>query len=50
MREYCEELKVPYTVAIPKQSSAQVISHLNKVGLSARDPFECPMVDEYRPY
>ncbi|WP_353616708.1 acyl-CoA desaturase [Arthrobacter sp. AQ5-05] len=50
VREYCDELKVPYTVATPKQSYAQVISHLNKVGLSARDPFECPMVDEYRPY
>ena len=50
VREYCEELKVPYTVATPAQSYAQVISHLNKVGLSARDPFECPMVDEYRPY
>ncbi|MFJ6419295.1 fatty acid desaturase family protein [Paeniglutamicibacter sp. NPDC091659] len=50
VREYCDELKVPYTVATPKQSYAQVISHLNKVGLSARDPFDCPMVSEYRPF
>lgn len=48
--EYCAELKVPYTVASVSQSYAQVIAHLNKVGLSARDPFECPMVSEYRPH
>lgn len=34
VREYCEELQVPYTVAMPAQSYAPVISHLNMVGLS----------------
>ncbi len=50
VREYCHELKVPYTVASVSQSYAQVITYLNKVGLSARDPFDCPMVSEYRPH
>ena len=50
VREYCHELKVPYTVATVTQSYGQVITYLNKVGLSARDPFDCPMVSEFRPY
>ncbi|MFJ6417778.1 fatty acid desaturase family protein [Paeniglutamicibacter sp. NPDC091659] len=50
VRDYCQELKVPYTVTSVTQSYAQVITYLNKVGLSARDPFDCPMVSEYRPH
>ena len=50
VRDYCHELKVPYTVTSVTQSYAQVITYLNKVGLSARDPFDCPMVSEYRPH
>ncbi|GAA5227677.1 acyl-CoA desaturase [Paeniglutamicibacter antarcticus] len=50
VREYCHELKVPYTVATVTQSYGQVVTYLNKVGLSARDPFDCPMVSEFRPY
>lgn len=50
VRQYCQELKVPYTVASVSESYAQVIRYLNTVGLSARDPFDCPMVTEYRPH
>ena len=25
-----------------------VIDYLNRVGLAARDPFDCPMVGQYR--
>jgi hypothetical protein len=25
-----------------------VIEYLNRVGLSARDPFDCPMVNQFR--
>jgi hypothetical protein len=32
-----------------RESYAQVITYLNKVGLSGRDPFECPMVTQLRP-
>ncbi len=49
VRQYCEEYKVPYTVATMRESYAQVITYLNKVGLSGRDPFECPMVTQLRP-
>lgn len=48
VRSYCAEHQVPYTVASVRESYAQVISYLNKVGLSARDPFECPMISGYR--
>ncbi|MGP5382162.1 fatty acid desaturase family protein [Glutamicibacter arilaitensis] len=48
VRQYCAEHQVPYTVASVRESYAQVITYLNKVGLSARDPFECPMISGYR--
>lgn len=48
VRTYCAEHQIPYTVASVRESYAQVISYLNKVGLSARDPFECPMISGYR--
>lgn len=50
VREYCQELKVPYTTASVAGSYGQVVRYLNRVGLSARDPFDCPMVQEYRKY
>lgn len=50
VREYCQELKVPYTVASVGESYGQVVKYLNTVGLNARDPFDCPMVQEYRPH
>ncbi len=49
VRRYCAEFNVPYTVASMRQSYSQVITYLNKVGLSGRDPFECPMVSQMRP-
>lgn len=49
VQRYCEEFNVPYTVASMRQSYSQVITYLNKVGLSGRDPFECPMVSQMRP-
>ncbi len=48
VRDYCTEHHIPYTVASVRESYAQVITYLNKVGLSARDPFECPMISGYR--
>jgi fatty acid desaturase len=49
VREYCATHKIPYTEATLPQSYGTVIRYLNKVGLSARDPFDCPMVTAYRP-
>ncbi|MGO1181444.1 MAG: fatty acid desaturase family protein [Micrococcaceae bacterium] len=49
VRSYCAEHRIPYTVATVRESYAQVITYLNKVGLSARDPFDCPMITQFRP-
>lgn len=48
VREYCESLEVPYTETSLWRSYAIVIDYLNRVGLAARDPFDCPISAEYR--
>lgn len=48
VREYCETHGVPYTETSILRSYAIVIEYLNRVGLAARDPFECPMMAEFR--
>jgi fatty acid desaturase len=45
VRAQCERLDVPYTETSLWRSYAIVIGYLNRVGLAARDPFECPMND-----
>ena len=46
--DQCRALKVPYTETTLWRSYAIVIQYLNRVGLAARDPFDCPMVTTYR--
>ncbi|MFS0866291.1 fatty acid desaturase [Microbacterium sp. 179-B 1A2 NHS] len=46
--EQCRTLQVPYTETSLLRSYAIVIDYLNRVGLAARDPFDCPMVSTYR--
>lgn len=48
VREQCERLDVPYVETTLWRSYGIVIEYLNRVGLAARDPFECPMVTRYR--
>ena len=36
------------TEATVPASYGIVVSYLNRVGLAARDPFDCPMVNQYR--
>ncbi|WP_028281145.1 acyl-CoA desaturase [Arthrobacter sp. H5] len=48
VREHCERLKVPYTEVGVAASYGAVVSYLNRVGLAARDPFDCPIVSRYR--
>lgn len=43
VKAQCERLDVPYTETSLWRSYAIVIGYLNRVGLAARDPFECPM-------
>ena len=48
VREHCKTLGVPYTETSLLKSYAIVIAYLNRVGLAARDPFDCPIRAEYR--
>lgn len=48
VREYCATIGVPYTEASLMRSYAIVIEYLNRVGLAARNTFDCPLVDELR--
>lgn len=48
VREHCRTLDVPYTETTLMQSYGIVIEYLNRVGLAARDPFDCPMVNQFR--
>jgi fatty acid desaturase len=48
VREYCATLDVPYTETTLVRSYGIVIRYLNRVGLAARDPFDCPMVNQFR--
>ena len=41
-------LGIPYTEAGIFESYRIVIRYLNEVGLAARDPFDCPMVNRFR--
>ncbi|WP_223692731.1 fatty acid desaturase family protein [Leifsonia poae] len=42
VREHCAAENIPYTQTTLINSYAIVIEYLNRVGLSARDPFDCP--------
>lgn len=42
VRDYCASHEVPYTETSLVRSYAIVIEYLNRVGLAARDPFDCP--------
>jgi fatty acid desaturase len=48
VRRFCADHDVPYTETNLIRSYAIVVRYLNRVGLAARDPFACPMVQRYR--
>ncbi len=48
VRAHCHELGVPYTEASMLSSYRTVINYLNRVGLGARDPFDCPLAGQMR--
>jgi fatty acid desaturase len=50
VREHCAAVGLPYTETSLVRSYAIVVSYLNRVGLSARDPFDCPMRRSLRGY
>jgi len=48
VRAFCHEHGIPYTETSLSQSYGIVVRYLNAVGLRARDPFACPLVQQYR--
>ncbi len=42
VREHCRSLDVPYTETSLASAYRSVLAHLDRVGLHARDPFDCP--------
>jgi fatty acid desaturase len=48
VREYCRSSDVPYVEASLLSSYRTVIGYLNRVGLAARDPFDCPIASRLR--
>lgn len=48
IREYCREKKVVYTEVSIRESFGTLVAYLNKVGLGARDPFDCPLAGQLR--
>jgi fatty acid desaturase len=48
VREHCAHLGIPYTETSLIQSYGIVVRYLNRVGLGARDPFDCPMFHQLR--
>lgn len=49
VREHCRAHDVPYTETSLVTSYRIVIDYLNRVGLAARDPFDCPLAGQLRP-
>jgi fatty acid desaturase len=48
VREFCESRHIAYTETGLAESYGIVVRYLNKVGLAARDPFQCPLTAEFR--
>ena len=48
VRSFCQERGVQYTETSLFGSYAIVVRYLNSVGLGQRDPFTCPLVQQYR--
>jgi fatty acid desaturase len=49
VREHCTEQSVPYTETNLLSAFGTVVTYLNRVGLAARRPFDCPLAADYRP-
>ena len=48
VREFCRQHKIKYTETTLTESYGIVVRYLNRVGLSARDPFQCHLTAQYR--
>ncbi len=48
VKEHCANENILYTETTLPKSYGIVVRYLNRVGLSARDPFDCPAAGEFR--
>lgn len=48
VRDFCSSHNIPYTETSLWRSYGIVIQYLNRVGLAARDPFDCPLAAQMR--
>ncbi len=48
VRDFCAEKGITYTETSLVESYRIVIAYLNRVGLAARDPFQCPLTAQFR--
>ena len=49
VRDFCAERSIPYTETGLFESYGIIVRYLNRVGLGHANPFECPLVSQYRP-
>jgi fatty acid desaturase len=49
VREHCRSNDIPYVETSLLSAYRTVIGYLNRVGLAARDPFDCPLASRLRP-
>ena len=48
VQAHCRKHKVSYTQVSLPRSYGIVVRYLNQVGIGSRDPFQCPLVQQYR--
>ncbi|WP_178945713.1 acyl-CoA desaturase [Kocuria sp. TGY1127_2] len=48
VRKYCQQYDIPYEQRTLPEAAVTVVSYLNQVGLKNRDPYVCPLVQQYR--
>ncbi|GAA1856068.1 acyl-CoA desaturase [Myceligenerans crystallogenes] len=48
LREFCAERDIPYTETGLFESYGIIVRYLNRVGIGAADPFDCPIAAQYR--
>ncbi|MDY0893093.1 acyl-CoA desaturase [Frigoribacterium sp. CFBP9030] len=49
VKQHCASYDIPYTETTITKSYGIVVRYLNRVGLAARDPFDCPAAQQLRP-
>jgi fatty acid desaturase len=48
VKQYCADKNISYMETSLPNSYRKVIEYLNEVGIEGTDPFDCPMISEYR--